>query len=493
MPPAYGGDEDVEQPGSAHDTVGAARDEEPEPDRYDEPTLDVLGEQADAEAKAGENRPEAGEHRPEARTDSSETSPEGAETGTDPGNTAEPAPAGVGAAATRADGPRLAELREAPHPEVGSERAPGYAHGSDQRGTKPTAGQSVGAGDEPAGQDTAGKGPVNDAAGKDPVDQEETVEKETAQQETAQHETAQQKSAQQKPAQHEADQHGAEQVRVERPDIEQHGGRRPAVAVPDVMILPEPDRNRSRERPTVALPRGPVPGQSRPGQVAAEQSQPALSKLETSTFWLLSEETDESRVRDGSVWPPAQGRGPAGPASRLGVPPRRRDLPRAPRRPVTGLLGLLVLGLAALFFAWVSAGPFWLAVGHGDQGTATVTRCTGDGFDQRCVGQFTADRGSFTVSRVALMGVAADQRDQGAVVPARMVDRQARQAYVGSAPLLLHLRWALGVLLMLLCGLGIAVLTGARRLETVRARRGAVLLSVAGPLMLWAGFLAVTY
>jgi hypothetical protein len=152
-----------------------------------------------------------------------------------------------------------------------------------------------------------------------------------------------------------------------------------------------------------------------------------------------------------------------------------------------------VLGLAAMFFAWVSAGPFWLALGHGDRGTATVTRCTGDGFGQRCVGQFTADRGSFTATRVALMGVAAGQRAQGAVVPARMVDRQARQAYVGSAPLLLHLRWALGVVLMLLCGVGIAASTGARRLETARARRAAVLLSLAGPVALWAGFLAVTY
>jgi hypothetical protein len=156
-------------------------------------------------------------------------------------------------------------------------------------------------------------------------------------------------------------------------------------------------------------------------------------------------------------------------------------------------VALLVLGLAAMFFAWVSAGPFWLAVGHGDRGTATVTRCTGDGVAQRCVGQFTAARGTFTAPDVALMGVAADQRGEGAVVPARMVDRKARQAYVGSAPLLLHLRWALGVLLVLLCGLGIAALTGARRLETPTARRGAVLLSLAGPLALLAGFLAITY
>ena len=57
----------------------------------------------------------------------------------------------------------------------------------------------------------------------------------------------------------------------------------------------------------------------------------------------------------------------------------------------------------------------------------------------------------------------------------------------------MHLRWALGFVLVLLCGLGIASLTGARRLETARARRAAVLMSMAGPLVLLAGFLVMTY
>jgi hypothetical protein len=51
----------------------------------------------------------------------------------------------------------------------------------------------------------------------------------------------------------------------------------------------------------------------------------------------------------------------------------------------------------------------------------------------------------------------------------------------------------LGFLLVLLCGLGIAGLTGSRQLETVRARRGALLMSVAGPVLLLVGFLIVTY
>jgi hypothetical protein len=51
----------------------------------------------------------------------------------------------------------------------------------------------------------------------------------------------------------------------------------------------------------------------------------------------------------------------------------------------------------------------------------------------------------------------------------------------------------LGFVLVLLCGIGIAGLTGARRLETARARRGALLASLTGPLLLLAGFLWVAY
>ena len=58
---------------------------------------------------------------------------------------------------------------------------------------------------------------------------------------------------------------------------------------------------------------------------------------------------------------------------------------------------------------------------------------------------------------------------------------------------LMHLRWALSFVLVLLCGLGIAGLTGARRLDSVQARRGALLASLVGPLVLLAGFLYVAY
>jgi hypothetical protein len=154
---------------------------------------------------------------------------------------------------------------------------------------------------------------------------------------------------------------------------------------------------------------------------------------------------------------------------------------------------MLALGLIAAFFAWVSAEPFWLAVGHGDRGAATVERCTGAGVTQRCVGQFIAADGAYRVDNLALFGVEPDQRAPGASTAARMVSSDSRQAYVGSTGLLMHLRWALSFVLVLICGLGIAILTGARRLDSARARRGALLVSMAGPLVLLAGFLYVAY
>jgi hypothetical protein len=275
-------------------------------------------------------------------------------------------------------------------------------------------------------------------------------------------------------------------------------GHRPE-GVPDVMVLPEPQRE--RDRPTVPLDRGPVPGQppsglSRLGQARTHNTEASIEaarqRMENSPFWL----TDEERAAAGADWPAPEVRSrlaeDAGPADdRRGQPPRRK--PRSPRRPVPGLFGLVVLGLIAAFFSWVSAEPFWLAVGHGDAGSVTVSQCIGSGVTQRCTGTFAAADGSFTAPRVALLGVDASSRDTGAVAPARMVSPDSRQAYVGTTGLLVHLRWTLGFVLVLLCGYGIAGTTGARRLETARARRGAVLVSLAGPVLLLVGFLVGAY
>lgn len=247
-----------------------------------------------------------------------------------------------------------------------------------------------------------------------------------------------------------------------------------ADGTPDVMVLPEPNRN----RPTVAIePERPRPAPLQPTESALDT---ARRRVENSPFW-LSEDERAAAAADHPGPDPSTGRG---------RPPRRR--PVEPRRPVPGLAGLIVLALAAAFFSWVSAEPFWLAVGHGDPGTATVSRCVGEGVTQRCTGSFAAADGRYTVNRVVVLGVEGDATRPGATAPARMVAADSRQAYAGTGPLV-HLRWVLGFALVLLCGYGIAGVTGARRLPNARARQHAVLVSLAGPTLLLAGFLAAAY
>jgi hypothetical protein len=94
---------------------------------------------------------------------------------------------------------------------------------------------------------------------------------------------------------------------------------------------------------------------------------------------------------------------------------------------------------------------------------------------------------------VTLLGVDPASRNPGASAMGRMVSSRSTQAYVGTTGPLVTLRWVLGFLLVLLSGLGIAGLTGTRQLETVRARRVALLMSVAGPLLLLGGFLFAAY
>jgi hypothetical protein len=251
---------------------------------------------------------------------------------------------------------------------------------------------------------------------------------------------------------------------------------------PDVMVLPEPD---DRNRPTVSLDRSPVPGQGRlqhteplPRSTGDPVTDARLEKLENSPFWLDNPEHGGTR-RLPEV------------SSHAGR--RRRVRKGAIRKPAPALFALITLALVATFFAWVSAEPFWLAVGHGDRGYATTTACSGSGVVQRCAGRFAAADGSFEVSRVGLLGVTAGQRAGGAVTPARMVSADSRMAYVGDTSLLVHLRWVLGFVLVLMCGYGIARLTGARRLDDPRARRLVILASVLGPVALLAGFLAAAY
>jgi hypothetical protein len=162
------------------------------------------------------------------------------------------------------------------------------------------------------------------------------------------------------------------------------------------------------------------------------------------------------------------------------------------RTPLVGLVGVFAFALLAGFFAWVSAEPFWLALGHGTRGVATVERCSGSGIEQRCHGEFTAADGSFRSERVALVAVPGQARHAGRSVDAAMVSAAGRIAYAGDRGGLL-LRWTLGWAVVLLCGLGTAWATGASRLSRPGARLGAWITSLAAPALLLAGVLAATW
>lgn len=199
------------------------------------------------------------------------------------------------------------------------------------------------------------------------------------------------------------------------------------------------------------------------------------------------------------VWPPPapRGIGPRRPAVTVPGLGARPKPPVPPRRAGFALTMLVVLALLATFFAWVTAEPLWLAVGHADRGTATVTACSGSGVVQRCVGAFTVSDGTFTVEKVAMLGVGAGQRQAGTAIAARMVaahrcgDTPAGcRAYMIGHPGV-HLRWAAGLLLVLLCGFGIAWATGAFRLD--RGRLAALAASLGGPVLLALGFLVAAW
>jgi hypothetical protein len=165
---------------------------------------------------------------------------------------------------------------------------------------------------------------------------------------------------------------------------------------------------------------------------------------------------------------------------------------KGPRRPGPALALLVLLGLLATFFAWVSVEPLWLAVGHGDRGTATVTACRGSGVGRRCIGEFISADGQLRVNGVAMLGMPAGERRPGATAPALIVSADSRTAYSGDR-LTLHLRWISGLSLALACGLGIALATGATRLDGRRARAGAVAISLSAPLLMALGFLAAAF
>jgi hypothetical protein len=167
----------------------------------------------------------------------------------------------------------------------------------------------------------------------------------------------------------------------------------------------------------------------------------------------------------------------------------RRD-PHATRRPALGLPAAILLGLAAAFFGWVSAEPFWLSYGYGTTGTATVISCSHGTLDNRCVGRFTSADGRVTTGTVRISGVPDRQRHARAALPAQVLQSDSDWAYAGS-PGNVRMRWQLGFVAALLCGLAIGVVTGVRTLRSAKAggRLALWLLGLAGPLALFGGML----
>lgn len=145
---------------------------------------------------------------------------------------------------------------------------------------------------------------------------------------------------------------------------------------------------------------------------------------------------------------------------------------RPPVKPAVVLPSVILFALLSAFFSWVSAEPLWLAAGHGDTATATVTKCTGDGLTRRCLGEIDG-------ARVVLHGVSAGA---GTRVSVQRVGPHSHDAYAGA----LFLRWFLGLVMVLLCGLGIGAVTRSRD----RASWGTCL---AAPLLVTVGFLAATF
>lgn len=169
---------------------------------------------------------------------------------------------------------------------------------------------------------------------------------------------------------------------------------------------------------------------------------------------------------------------------------RRLRLEATPRSKWLALPGTVMLGLLAVFFCWVSAEPFWLSMGHGVQGTVSVSECGSGGPGSGCHGQFTPDHGGDPWFGMRLSGD-PDAGQAGAELDARAVSERASVVYVGD-DWGLHLRWGMGLAMALACGVGVAAVSGAWRWRG-RARVATVGVSLAGPAVLWLIAVAVAY
>lgn len=151
----------------------------------------------------------------------------------------------------------------------------------------------------------------------------------------------------------------------------------------------------------------------------------------------------------------------------------------------------MVLALVAAFFAWVTAEPALVAMGHARSGTATVATCVGSGIQRRCHASFQDDSGQLVAVRIPLVGTRPGEAKPGTTVPARMAGDSGRVAYSTHSGL--RALWGTGLTMLVLCGLALIWSGGATRLPNRRFRAIGVLVSLAAPLAMLAGMLVAAW
>ncbi|WP_436970864.1 hypothetical protein [Micromonospora coxensis] len=263
---------------------------------------------------------------------------------------------------------------------------------------------------------------------------------------------------------------------------------RGGAVAPQPRVVPGPDDSPVEVEPTTGAPVDAVPSRvpvRQPRGLRAGPDPDPGTTGDGELFWPPIEQVhwDGTPLREEPKRP-----------ERTSATPARTRATRAvhPPDPVRGLAAMLALSLLAAFFAWVSAGPFWLAVGHATDGTVVITDCAGSGLTQRCRGIFAADQGRFLAHGVRVSGVPGERDTPGTALPARMTGAGDDTAYVDTG-MGGHLRWLLGLLVVAGCGAGIARWTGATRLADPRHRRWATLAAHAGPALITLGFLLAAW
>ncbi len=270
----------------------------------------------------------------------------------------------------------------------------------------------------------------------------------------------------------------------------------PRAAEPTDVEVPRGRREMDLVRRLSVLPTRPIePAPDERRALAPRQEQSTNRGSDNLTLLAMFFEPEQLAIGAGDAgldapWPASVTRVPTGDRPDTAIPVTPGKPPKKPRSPLVGLTALVLLAFVATFFAWFSAGPLWMSLGHSQHGVAKVANCPVAGTPVRCA-EFTADGGDFTAT-VTLLGPVGARAAEGATVPAQMVSRTDTMAYAGDRSSL-YLRWIPELAIVLLCGFGIAWATGTYRLPGRRAKVVGLLASLGGPILLVAGMLAVTW